>query len=329
MTDGTTAADRLTRLLHVLPAAARPEGAALDELAEALGTTRARIVEDVRDVTDRAFYHPGGWPDDVQVLLDGDRVRVLHATGLERPVRLNTAETLALALALRCTAAASHLQDPDARARLLERAEAHLATTRADPGSAVPTAAPDHAPDPADIRQEVLRAARGRHPCALVYLKSGDDDLSVRVVHPYAVAHARGAWYAVGHCRRSDGVRIFRMDRIVEAAAAPDATFEAPDGFDLSDYISDGGLYHAPHESRARVRYAPTVARWVRERAEVHGDGWSEEPDGAVVVEHRVADPAWMVGHALQYGPAAEILEPAELRTLVREVLEAMAEGVG
>ncbi|MEQ9398193.1 MAG: WYL domain-containing protein [Longimicrobiales bacterium] len=329
MTDGTTAADRLTRLLHVLPAAARPEGAALDELAEALGTTRERIVEDVRDVTDRAFYHPGGWPDDVVILVDAERVRVQHAVGFDRPVQLNTAETLALALALRCTSAASHLQDPDTREGLLARAEAHLSSARPEDMDAVPTAAPDHAPDPADIRQEVLRAARHRRRCAMVYLKSGDDDLSVRMVDPYAVAYARGAWYTVGHCHRSDGVRIFRMDRIVEAAAAPDATFEVPDSFDLGTYITDGGLYHAPHESRARVRYAPTVARWVRERAEVHGDGWTEEPDGAVVVEHRVADPSWVVSHALQYGPAAEILEPPELRGLAREVVEEMAEGLG
>jgi predicted DNA-binding transcriptional regulator YafY len=43
------------------------------------------------------------------------------------------------------------------------------------------------------------------------------------------------------------------------------------------------------------------------------------------VVHHHVADPHWVVEHALQYGAEAEILEPEEVRALMREVVEGMA----
>ncbi len=39
---------------------------------------------------------------------------------------------------------------------------------------------------------------------------------------------------------------------------------------------------------------------------------------------HRVADPHWVVNHALTYGAEAEILEPEEMRALVREAVERM-----
>jgi predicted DNA-binding transcriptional regulator YafY len=38
------------------------------------------------------------------------------------------------------------------------------------------------------------------------------------------------------------------------------------------------------------------------------------QQDGSYVVEHPVADVQWAVRHVLQYGPEAEVLEPAELR---------------
>jgi predicted DNA-binding transcriptional regulator YafY len=38
-----------------------------------------------------------------------------------------------------------------------------------------------------------------------------------------------------------------------------------------------------------------------------------------------VADPHWVIGHALQYGAEAEILEPEDLRALVREVARGLA----
>lgn len=102
MTGGRTADARLERLLYILPAAMREEGATLSELAGALETTELRIAEDLEELTSRVYYRPGGWPDDIRILLEPDRVGVLHATGFERPVRLSRDETLCLAMALRC-----------------------------------------------------------------------------------------------------------------------------------------------------------------------------------------------------------------------------------
>ena len=103
-----------------------------------------------------------------------------------------------------------------------------------------------------------------------------------RPVHPYALVYGEGHWYLLAWCTVSEGVRIFRVDRILEV----------------------------------RVRYSPRIARWIAEREAGEWDA-----DGAFGVTHQAADPHWAVRHVLQYGPDAVVLEPEEVRRLVREVV--------
>ncbi|MEJ2207388.1 MAG: WYL domain-containing protein [Gemmatimonadota bacterium] len=324
MTDGRTAEARLERLLHVLPAAARSGGASLSDLARELGASEARILEDLEEVTARVFYHPGGWPDDVSILVEADRVRVTRATGMERPVRLSPRETLCLALALRGTVAAAHLPSDDRRAALLRRAEEFLGQgTWSDEGAPGDMAAPERAPDPAGVRETLFTAARDRRPCAISYVKAGATDASVRVIHPYVSAYAGGFWYTIAWCAVEESVRIFRMDRVLEAAESDD-TFTVPEDFDPAVYLDGGQVFHSENEVDVSVRYSPRIARWIRERAEHHGRPPQENADGSLERHHQVADPHWVVSHVLQYGPDAEILGPESVRAMVRDVVQAL-----
>lgn len=319
MTDGRTAQDRLERLLHVLPAAGRPGGARLADLARELQAAESRILEDLEEVTARNFYHPGGWLDDVQILIQADRVTVSRADGFERPTRLTADETFCLALALRGSPAHARLMAPTARERLLDRAEGYLAHRSSDGSAQPPIVAPDREPDPEGIREILLSAARDRRPCAISYVKAGADDARIRVVHPYAIAYGEGAWYAIAHCTIENDVRVFRADRIL-AADVTDQSFEVPEDFDPSAYLDGGRVFHAQRGQDVTIRYSATIARWIRERASWTDDPLEEQPDGSVVVRHRVADPQWAVSHAFQYGAEAEILEPRELRSLAADV---------
>ncbi len=59
---------------------------------------------------------------------------------------------------------------------------------------------------------------------------------------PGAVAHAERAWYVVGYCAVKEGMRVFRVDRILEAART-EGTFDAPEDFDVADWLSGGRVY--------------------------------------------------------------------------------------
>ena len=64
------------------------------------------------------------------------------------------------------------------------------------------------------------------------------------------------------------------------------------------------------------VRYSPRIARWIAEREE--GD---LADDGSFVVKHPLADTDWAVRHVLQYGPEAEVVEPAAVREAMKKRL--------
>jgi predicted DNA-binding transcriptional regulator YafY len=334
-----TALDRMERILQILPLAAREGGIAYDELAGILGVDRQQIERDLAEVTDREFYHDAGTATDVQVALDADRVRVWTTGHLQRPLRLGLGEAAALDLGLRLVAA--ERDDPELTASMrgiLER------VARSVPHDLLDHFAIDGDPGAADtLRALFIDAARRRRRCRIRYLKPDAHAPEDREVEPYTVAYAEGRWYVIGNCPERQGIRAFRTDRILEASLARDAVdlpgdvdrpgdadrpgdfdppgdFAPPADFDPSDYVDHGRVYRADQEVEVTVRYGGQVAPFLRER----GEGEVLD-DGGVLVRHRVADPAWLVRHVLQYGRDARVLEPDDFIHLVRAALARLA----
>lgn len=322
-TPGAGAAERLERLLHILPAASHKGGARLDDLARALDVDVGTVLDDLTEVTARSYYHPAGSGDDIQITVDPERVQVWTTGAFKRPVRLSPLEAFCLALGLRGRA----LEDGSAggtegggrpggggfRESLLRRAERHLAAAPPPREAVEGVVATDTRPDPDGVRELLVACARDRMRCRIRYLKPGDGAPEARVVHPHAVAHAEGRWYALAWCETAEDVRVFRLDRILDGEACG-GRFQRRDAGEVEAFLDGGRVYHADSETEVAVRYSPAVARWVREWAEdaAYGD------DGSVLVRHRVADPGWVVRHVVAYGGEAEVVEPEGLREAVR-----------
>jgi len=313
----TTAEEQLERILYVIAAANGKKGRPLAELAKTLGVEPSRITRDLEEVTARAFYHPAGSVDAFRITNDGRRIQVWTTGEFKRPVRLSPLEALALGLGFRALAlgaAGSDVRREEllAFAQRLERAIASAPLEELQKRFAVD----DGAPGDSSVRAVLRRAAAERRRCKIAYLPSGTREPDERVICPYVLAYANGAWYVIAHCTMREDVRLFRLDRIVTAETV-DGTFEVPPDFDPSNYITEGRVYRAGEEIEAVVRYSPRIARWVRERGPVE-----ELPDGSVAVRLRVADVHWLVRHVLEHGPEAEVLEPAELRREVARAAE-------
>lgn len=310
-----TALDRLRRILDLLPLAAREGGVPYDELAGALGITRDQLDRDLAEIADRELYHSGDSGGDIQIILDPDRVHVWTTGHLRRPTRLTPGEAAALDLGLRILATEREDQAMvDRMGRLLER----LAWTI--PEDVRDRVVADGDPGATDtVRALFVDAARRRRRVRFRYLKLDARGPEDRSVEPYTIAYADGHWYVLGRCPERDGIRIFRTDRILEATVA-EAHFNPPADFDPARYMGAGRVYQADEEIEVVVRYEAPIAPWLLER----GEG-ERQSDGAVIVRHRVADPAWIVRHVLRYGGEARVLQPGWVATLVREALGKVA----
>src|SRR5687767_2092841 len=218
MTPREPAERQLERVLHALAVAARPDGASLAELAAELGVPAERLLRDLEEVTARAYYLEP--PVDIDIGIEEGRVEVWTTGEFRRPVKLSPREALALTLGLRLLSEESDADRATALRALAARLDAGLAAV---PAAALAEEFALGAGDPAGEGQlaALREAARERRPVELRYLKPADVEPEPRVLHPYALVHSGGRWYAIGHspqaARSGDeaAIRAFRLDRIL------------------------------------------------------------------------------------------------------------------
>ena len=152
------------------------------------------------------------------------------------------------------------------------------------------------------FRGVLADAAREGVKVRLRYVKPGERAPETRLVSPYGIVFAQGTWYVVGHDASRDDVRVFRMDRVLEAEATTER-FRVPADLDVAAFLDEHGRPYRPGEARETwVRYSPRIARWIVERY-----GCPLEADGSARVQHVVADPRWAWRHVLQYGGEAVV----------------------
>ncbi len=312
-----TAAAQLRRVLHIIPTLADDEEHSIDAVAERVGVDAATLRLDLRSLVTR-YDEPGGFVEGVQLFLEADRVSLI-SNHFRRPMRLTIPELRALELGL----AMLRTERPPDEHRAIDRARERLRQVIARlPADEVPEHA-QHADIGAGVSTGHLASIRGamrqHRKLRLVYRRGDRSETSERVICPYALAVASGMFYVVAYCERSEGIRIFRLDR-VDTATATDEPFAIPAGFSLDDVLADGRVLHMDQPRTVRIRYSPRIARWIAER-----EGVELDADGALTREHPLADTAWAVRHVLQYGADAEVLAPPDVRAVVRDRLQAMA----
>jgi proteasome accessory factor C len=310
------AAAQLQRILQVIPHLADGDEHAIAEVAQHADTDAATVYADLKSLVDR-FDLPAGHIEGVQLYLESERVSVVSNHFL-RPMRLTVSELCALELGLVMLRAQRPPHEHEMLARARMRLRAVIAQLAGDP-------IPDRVHH-ASIGESgsietlgVFREALARsHTVRLAYRKSGSSTADVREVCPFALVASSGMLYVVAHCRREDGLRLFRMDR-VESAELLDGTFERPADFEVDDVVADGRAFQGEAPETLIVRFSPRIARWIAER-----EGVDAAADGSLTMAYPLADPAWAMRFVLQYGAEAEVLEPVSMREAIRTRLLAV-----
>ena len=315
------AAVQLRRILLLVPELADGEEHSIAEVAGRIGTDVRTVLRDLYSITAR-YDVPGGFVEAVQLFVGQDRVRAEAPGQFRRPMRLTFSELCALELGL----AVLRAQRPPDEYAVLDRARRRLRDVIAKlPGDPIPDGlrgASLSGDDGVAHLALVQAALRGRRKLRLLYRKSGSQAATDRVVCPLALVAESGMLYLITRSGEGVNLRVFRMDR-VEGAEVLGEGFEPVAGFSLDDILRTGRVFiPAGEPATMRVRYSAGIARWIAER-----EGRAPGADGALIVEHPLADPEWGMRHVLQYGDEAEVLEPASLRERLRERLAAIAAG--
>jgi len=165
--------------------------------------------------------------------------------------------------------------------------------------------------------EKLRRAVREHRSVNMKYQTNRLPQPTQRELDPYALVHRWGWWYVIGFCHTHQEVRTFRVDRISEIDPS-DATFVQSPDFDLQVYFKNE--MQTQLQITARLRFERESANIVAGNHS-YWDKIETQPDGSVEVTFSSPTLEWATSTALAYGPAVEVLEPAELRVMVQKRL--------
>jgi proteasome accessory factor C len=301
-----SAPSRLARLLALVPWLRAHQGVTIQRAAEHFGVSAEQLTTDLWQLIVCGI--PGYGPDqlvDIQ-FWDDDRIHVLDPMTLERPLRLTGEEAASLVVALRVLTQIPGDHDRAALRSAIGKLEL----------AAVPT------PD-VDVRisgnQEIIdsisAAIANQSGLEIEYSSAHDDSITTRVIAPLGSFTVDGYAYIEAWCDMAQGIRTFRLDRIISATSAMSPAGAPPS---TPDREVAGPSALAVDAALARVAVDPRAAWiWDSDPIEPDGGSWSNTPDGDPWPTGTM--PYASTGYLLRFclGRAGHVLllEPADLRT--------------
>lgn len=157
-----------------------------------------------------------------------------------------------------------------------------------------------------------LSAVRAGQPIRFGYRRPGAVQPEAREVEPWGVVSWHGRWYLVGHDRRRDAVRCFRLSRIDGAVRrnAQPGRVSVPEGIDLTAIVAAS----VPSgDQQATVRIADGRAQGLRRDATPTGTSGPEGEEFRV----RYADPDALAARIVGFGSGVVVVDPPEVREAV------------
>ena len=146
-------------------------------------------------------------------------------------------------------------------------------------------------------------------------------------VRPYCVKYFKQRWYLLGD---SDlGLRIYSLDRFVYMEELEEH-FEIPKGFDAEEYFGNYfGVIIGEEPEDVKIRVVPDQVKYFR-TLPMHGSQRETvQEDGSSVFSYHIAPTLDFVQEILSHGADVEVLEPAELRESVADIIAGMASRYG
>ena len=302
-----TSAERLRRLLALVPYVAARRVVGLAETAATFGMTERELIDDLNLAWCVELRAPEPYCP-IDLSYEDGEVSISQAESIARPLRLAADEASALLVALRMLAeAASGTQpsDGDAVARLIAKIEDAAGAAGAE--SSQVTIKIDH-PNARGMTATLNAALAARKRVHLRYYVPKRDDATERDVDPMRLHVVEGRTYLEGWCRRAEGVRLFRLDRVLSVDVL-DVPAEVPETAEQVDV--DAGLFRAsPGDVLVELEFGP-AARYVAE--DYPCESMTELADGRLRIALRTPDTAWVRRLALRLGEDVRVVSPPAL----------------
>lgn len=174
---------------------------------------------------------------------------------------------------------------------------------------------------------DIISAMRDFRVISLCYQSFRHPEPFCFNVRPYCVKYFKQRWYLLGD---SDlGLRIYSLDRFVDMEELEEH-FEIPKGFDAEEYFGNYfGVIIGEEPEDVMIRVVPDQVKYFR-TLPMHGSQRERaQEDGSSVFSYHIAPTFDFVQEILSHGADVEVLEPAELRESIADIIAGMASRYG
>ncbi len=174
---------------------------------------------------------------------------------------------------------------------------------------------------------DIISAMRDFRVISLCYQSFRHPEPFCFNVRPYCVKYFKQRWYLLGD---SDlGLRIYSLDRFVDMEELEEH-FEIPKGFDAEEYFGNYfGVIIGEEPEDVKIRVVPDQVKYFR-TLPLHGSQRETvQEDGSSVFSYHIAPTFDFVQEILSHGADVEVLEPAELRESIADIVAGMASRYG
>lgn len=306
-----TSAERLRRLLALVPYVAARRVVGLAETAATFGMTERELIDDLNLAWCVELRAPEPYCP-IDLSYEDGEISISQAESIARPLRLAADEASALLVALRLLAEAGGDGERDAVNRLIAKIESAAGSAGAASSQVtIQQFDSGQAREVAATLASALSAGRRVH---LRYYVPARDEETERDVDPMRLLAVEGRTYLEGWCRRAEGVRLFRLDRVL-AVSVLDAPAEVPETAEQVDVTE--GLFRPSESDVLAVLDLGPAARWVAE--DYPCESVTDLPGGRLRVGLRTPDTTWIRRLALRLGEDARVVSPPGLAAEVRE----------
>lgn len=138
------------------------------------------------------------------------------------------------------------------------------------------------------------------------------------VIEPYFTKIFKQRWYVVGRNVKENKIKTYALDRM-NNVTQQSGNFKMPDDFVPADYFTDafGIVVDQSEPKRICIRTDTTQAKYFR-ALPLHHSQTEMVHDQYSVFEYKMRVTTDLVRELLSYGPKIVVLEPPELRTIMR-----------
>jgi predicted DNA-binding transcriptional regulator YafY len=176
----------------------------------------------------------------------------------------------------------------------------------------------------ADLIDQLMIGIEDKHAVFITYQSLQATEPVTYDVYPYGLAYHRGSLYLIGFAPDHREIRHWKVDRIDDAEVTP-VPFNRPEDFDLRDHLATSfGVFHGDGHVHVKVRFAPTVARYVTESKWHNSQRLTPQKDGSLLAEFDLDNIEEVKRWIQSFGKHAVVLEPEQLRTEIISEMHAL-----